>query len=382
MRPAEQRSPQASYTSDATNMLTRAYNTARGEAEYAYDGLRNRVKKLERLVGGAAAHGEVQSGLDPGVEMRYVLDMTRPYDNLLMTEGNGQAERYVWGNELLGAAGEESYFYLQDHLHSPIRLVDGAGARDDETCVYDEFGVQKVQAGVAQWKEDGTGCKNLFGFTGYQMDGVSGLYYAQARYYDPANARMVAEDPIRSGQNWYGYCGGNPVRFWDPLGLELVTPALTPEIINDVISGAVSRLYQAVGQSSRDADLWVEQASRDAQIRVEQASRDAQIWVEQASRDAQIWVEQANRDANSSGGIPPLSEFIRVFAPPQYTRQSDRARMQALEQLADAIDEETRRRILSEIGDAMSQYHLDSWDSRNRTLQRFTNSSPRYSSPY
>jgi len=144
--------------------------------------------------------------------MRYVLDMTKPYDNLLMMEQSGQAERYTWGNELLGAAGEENYFYLQDHLHSPIRLVDGGDGQSDTTLAYDEFGVRKVGPGEI-------GCKNPFGFTGYQPDDVSGLHYAQARYYDPKNARMVAEDPIRSGLNWYEYCGGNPVGWVDPLGL-------------------------------------------------------------------------------------------------------------------------------------------------------------------
>jgi len=166
---------------------------------------------LKRLTGSEAMRGDVQAGLDPCAEMRYVLDMTRPYDNLLMTQSaDGSMERYSWGNELLGAAGEESYFYLQDHLHSPIRLVDGAGVRDDEIYAYDEFGVQKVQADLK---------RNPFGFTGYQPDAVSGLHYAQARYYDPANARMIAEDPIRSGLNWYGYCGGNPVNYVDPTGL-------------------------------------------------------------------------------------------------------------------------------------------------------------------
>ena len=67
---------EASYTFGATNMLEKAFSAARGEATYAYDGLRNRVKRLER---------DVQAKLDPCAEMRYVLDMTRPYDNLLMT---------------------------------------------------------------------------------------------------------------------------------------------------------------------------------------------------------------------------------------------------------------------------------------------------------
>ena len=59
---------------------------------------------------------------DPTQEIRYILDLTRPYDNLLATEGS-QNQSFVWGNELLMAEGEKPFGYLQDHLGSPIRLI-------------------------------------------------------------------------------------------------------------------------------------------------------------------------------------------------------------------------------------------------------------------
>jgi len=77
---------------------------------------------------------------------------------------------------------------------------------------YDEFGVPEVAASVQ-------GFNNPFGFTGYQTDKISELYYAQARYYSPANGRFFAEDPIKDRLNWYGYCNANPVAFIDPTGL-------------------------------------------------------------------------------------------------------------------------------------------------------------------
>jgi RHS repeat-associated protein len=49
---------------------------------------------------------------------------------------------------------------------------------------------------------------------------LDGMYYLRARYYNPANSRMLSEDPIRDGLNWYTYCGNNPLRFFDPTGLE------------------------------------------------------------------------------------------------------------------------------------------------------------------
>ena len=141
-------------------------------------------------------------------------------DNLLMTEEKTEAEaqRYIWGNELLALEGKESFFYLQDHLHSPVRLVDGSGMCEDEAFAYDEFGVPVVDAKPGEG-EKGEGRMNPFGLTGYQMDDMTGLYYAQARYYDPMKGRMASEDPVQNGENWYGYCGNNPLKWIDPSGL-------------------------------------------------------------------------------------------------------------------------------------------------------------------
>lgn len=29
----------------------------------------------------------------------------------------------------------------------------------------------------------------------------------------------MAMDPIKDGENWYQYCGSNPLKYWDPMGL-------------------------------------------------------------------------------------------------------------------------------------------------------------------
>jgi len=65
--------------------------------------------------------------------------------------------------------------------------------------------------------------EDCFGYNarwGYQKD-LSGFYYCQNRYYDPANGRWLTRDPIGfgGGVNLYGYCGGGPVGAVDPWGL-------------------------------------------------------------------------------------------------------------------------------------------------------------------
>jgi RHS repeat-associated protein len=57
----------------------------------------------------------------------------------------------------------------------------------------------------------------LASYTGKEYD-ASGLIYFNARYYDPALGRFLAEDPSRQGSNWYAYCGNNPINRIDPSG--------------------------------------------------------------------------------------------------------------------------------------------------------------------
>jgi len=187
----------------------------KGRAEYTYNGFRNRVGKLEDLSelgrGPDPATGIIP---DPVSEVRYTLDMTLPYDNLLVTKGNPGTpdQSFVWGNSLISASGEDKFFYLQDHLGSPIRLM-GEG-ETDTPLAYDEFGVPVVQAGQSDHKSS-----NPFGFTGYQTDSISGMYFAQARYYQPSVGRFGAQDIVRDGLNWYSYCHSNPIGFVDKNGL-------------------------------------------------------------------------------------------------------------------------------------------------------------------
>ena len=56
-------------------------------------------------------------------------------------------------------------------------------------------------------------------FTGKELDPETGLYYFNARWYDPVLGRFTTEDPARDGVNWFVYVGHNPLRFVDPSGM-------------------------------------------------------------------------------------------------------------------------------------------------------------------
>jgi len=81
---------------------------------------------------------------------------------------------------------------------------------------YDAFGTQT--AGMK------ASVKQPFGFTGYMADAVSGMWFAQARYYDAAQGRFTGQDPVKGNVvvpkslNPYTYCWGNPLGMTDKDG--------------------------------------------------------------------------------------------------------------------------------------------------------------------
>jgi len=196
-----------SFVFDATNRMIDAMIADEHHVRYTYDGFLNRVKKQESSV----VSDDIQ-------ETQYILDRVLPYDNLLMMNGI-QKQRFTWGKELLSVSGERDMFYLLDHLGSPLRLRHNW----DTTFAYDVFGKQTegVNASV----------KQPFGFTGYQVEQSTEMYFAQARYYDGNIGRFVSEDIVKGNitsprsLNLYVYCWGQPLTLVDSDGRSPCTPS-------------------------------------------------------------------------------------------------------------------------------------------------------------
>jgi RHS repeat-associated protein len=123
--------------------------------------------------------------------------------------------------------------YLLDALRSPIALLQLDGTLSARTS-YDAFGEIRAQVGtsgaLSTPNREAANAELLrtddqaVGFTGYIKDSESGLYYARARYYDPAVARFTSEDP-EAGKDLqppslhrYLYAYANPTVYIDPDG--------------------------------------------------------------------------------------------------------------------------------------------------------------------
>ena len=93
------------------------------------------------------------------------------------------------------SAGTEVSSVHTDHLGSPVAATGASGAllwRDNRTPFGEPWGPQDPAN------------DNSPGFTGHIEDSATGLTYMQARYYDPALARFLSNDPV-------SFTGNRPV---------------------------------------------------------------------------------------------------------------------------------------------------------------------------
>ena len=206
------------FTFDATNMLSKVIDSEKGELENQYNGLGFRVASIR-----------------PEERIEYLCDLSRDCYNMLERTVNGETESFIYDKNVISMSkAGDNYYYLQDELGSPMYMTgtDGAAvslyAFDDFGRGIDPFTGKIKEAGNKQHtKHAYTTEGNIiqpFAFTGYQEDDISGLKFAQARFYNAKAGRFQSEDIIKGFKNapytlnHYSYCFGNPVGFSDKNG--------------------------------------------------------------------------------------------------------------------------------------------------------------------
>ena len=225
------------YEYGATGRLGLSYSNLGNARSYEYDGMGNRIGCREyKFESKGLGEDRLKSineldlaKKEPVYEERYVLDRTRPYNNVLqrsiLERGKEQTQSYAWDfNTVFMEEEEKVYTYLNDELGSTIRLLEKEG-KSQTIYGYDEFG--KDTYGTQ-------GQVQPFGYTGYRYDAVAETYFAQAREYVPGVGRFGGEDWIKgsigypTSLNAYGYCHGNPMVWVDRDGLlpETVLPGV------------------------------------------------------------------------------------------------------------------------------------------------------------
>ncbi|HTV84823.1 MAG TPA: RHS repeat-associated core domain-containing protein, partial [Dyella sp.] len=185
------------YTWNARNQLTQVSQNGVAQLSYTYDALGRRISKT----------------VQAGTPTQYLYDR---FNAVQETQGSainpilnglGIDERFA-RNDITGRT-----YYLSDGLNSTIALTDPTGAIREQYS-YDPYG--NVTS-----SDTTTGFTNPYQYTGREADSP-GLYYYRARYYSPTMGGFISEDSagFLGGQlTYYGYASGDPLDFYDPIGL-------------------------------------------------------------------------------------------------------------------------------------------------------------------
>lgn len=130
------------------------------------------------------------------------------------------------------------YYHYGDHLGSSNVMTDRAGVLVQH-YEYSAFGKETHQNNTSAFSLSNR-------YTGQVLDEETGLYYYNARYYDPELGRFVQADTIvpeagsSQALNRYSYCVNNPLKYVDPSGHFGVEWVIAGVIIGAAIGGATA----------------------------------------------------------------------------------------------------------------------------------------------
>lgn len=174
---------------------------------YGYDGMGGRVRKR---VG--------------------ITDFGYLYDgggNLLLEyDASGVQAKYTYypGSDVPHSVvrGSTPYYFATDPQGSVLALFTGTNQLVDQ-YTYLPFGEAQSTSETMP---------NRIRYAGRELESESGLYYNNARWYDPSLHRFISEDPIGidGGINLYAYTMNDPVNYLDPSGMDMAPTKCVEEM--------------------------------------------------------------------------------------------------------------------------------------------------------
>lgn len=195
------------YTWDTASRMTRA-ESGTYAVDYWYDASGQRIRQVDNAgmqIDSISDRYEVE-----GDEIRQYLFVGDRRIATLTSNGSTETMAYHHEDHLTGASVDT------DATGNILLAVD-----------YLPYGSTRVE-------QSNPDHENRFRFTGQEQDTTTGLYYYDARYYDPSIGRFISQDPwagrLMDPQtlNKYSYVLNNPMKYKDPTGekVEIAARAL------------------------------------------------------------------------------------------------------------------------------------------------------------
>jgi RHS repeat-associated protein len=193
----------ATLSYDQLNRMVEYNAGSSGQEWYVYDASGNRVLKRSTS-GGTTMLTSYAFGLQ---ELSYT--------------GSGvfssQIDYYSLAGHLIGwTNGSSTTYDLTDALGSVLMSLSSSAIQGEQ--VYGPYGNQRYTQGTMGTDK---------GYTGQFYDSVTGLYYYNARYYDPVAGVFLSPDSMQGNlqcMNPYAYVKGNPETLGDPSGHDDTNP--------------------------------------------------------------------------------------------------------------------------------------------------------------
>lgn len=186
-----------SYRYDAEGRLSQVTKDRGVLANYSYDSEGGRTKAVS-VVGTTRYVGRLFETRPDGTQVVHVMAGQLAICDIISGGGSTTKTRYLH----------------QDQLGSIWLVSDASGLRMEHT-EYDPFGAMVLLEGTAEPHN---------GFTNQTRDFETGMYYFNARYYDPLLARFASADSLvpaafdPQALNRYAYVRNSPLNLTDPTG--------------------------------------------------------------------------------------------------------------------------------------------------------------------